>query len=200
MAPSVDNVDVKPEGLRARKKQLQRNRLIDIGVELFITKGFDATSVSEIAALAELSDPTFYRYFKTKEDLAFDWNRKLGRIELTMLADRPKHEKPITSLKKTILALAGRWDSDPVTSAKMLRLIYSSPILESRALYETAQWEKSYATVLQQGRAVNNKECFRIEVDVAIVVAAFVAAARNWSKSDRRSSIKSWVAEALAEL
>lgn len=56
-------------GLRERKRQRMFRTLSDIAVELFLEKGFDAVSVAEVAAAAEVSKPTLFRYFPAKEDL-----------------------------------------------------------------------------------------------------------------------------------
>ncbi|WP_298571251.1 TetR family transcriptional regulator, partial [Streptomyces luteogriseus] len=56
-------------GLRERKKQRMYETVSDIAVRLFMEKGFDAVSVAEVAAAAEISKPTLFRYFPAKEDL-----------------------------------------------------------------------------------------------------------------------------------
>ncbi|MER5216155.1 TetR family transcriptional regulator [Streptomyces sp. NPDC002838] len=56
-------------GLRERKKQRMYQVVSDIAIRLFLEKGFDAVSVAEVAAAAEISKPTLFRYFPAKEDL-----------------------------------------------------------------------------------------------------------------------------------
>ncbi|MBV7696818.1 TetR family transcriptional regulator [Streptomyces sp. TRM70350] len=56
-------------GLRERKKQRMYQVVSDLAIGLFLEKGFDAVSVAEIAAAAEISKPTLFRYFPAKEDL-----------------------------------------------------------------------------------------------------------------------------------
>ena len=56
-------------GLRARKKARTRDVIADVAITLFLAHGFDQVSVSDIAATAEVSKPTLFRYFATKEDL-----------------------------------------------------------------------------------------------------------------------------------
>ncbi|CAM5378137.1 hypothetical protein SGRIM128S_04360 [Streptomyces griseomycini] len=56
-------------GLRERKKRRMYRTVSDIAVRLFLERGFDAVSVAEVAAAAEISKPTLFRYFPAKEDL-----------------------------------------------------------------------------------------------------------------------------------
>ncbi len=56
-------------GLRERKRQRTIQVLSDTAIRLFVEKGFDAVSVAEVAAAAEVSKPTLFRYFPAKEDL-----------------------------------------------------------------------------------------------------------------------------------
>ncbi|MDW8810526.1 TetR family transcriptional regulator, partial [Streptomyces scabiei] len=56
-------------GLRERKKRRMYERVSEIAIRLFLEKGFDAVSVAEVAAAAEISKPTLFRYFPAKEDL-----------------------------------------------------------------------------------------------------------------------------------
>ena len=58
-----------PPGLRERKKQRTRELIAARALELFSERGYHATTVADIAAAAEVSKPTLFRYFPTKEDL-----------------------------------------------------------------------------------------------------------------------------------
>lgn len=56
---------------RAREKEQRRNDIIEAAEKLFIAKGYENTSMDDIAAAVELSKPAIYRYFASKEDLYF---------------------------------------------------------------------------------------------------------------------------------
>lgn len=57
------------EGLRERKKRETRRRIADAAVGLFTERGFDAVTIAEVAAAADVSVNTVYNYFEAKEDL-----------------------------------------------------------------------------------------------------------------------------------
>ncbi|MFF9677705.1 TetR family transcriptional regulator, partial [Streptomyces eurythermus] len=56
-------------GLRERKKRRMYRTVSDIAIRMVLERGFDAVSVAEVAAAAEISKPTLFRYFPAKEDL-----------------------------------------------------------------------------------------------------------------------------------
>ncbi|MGW0786778.1 TetR/AcrR family transcriptional regulator [Streptomyces sp. NPDC002911] len=63
------------EGLRERKKRRTRQHISDVATGLFVERGFDAVTISEIAQAADVSVNTVYNYFPAKEDLFLDRSR-----------------------------------------------------------------------------------------------------------------------------
>lgn len=89
-----------PTGLRARKKARTREAIGDAAVSLFLERGFDRVSVNDIAAAAEISKPTLFRYFPTKEDLVLHrFADHLGETARVVRACR-SGLKPVTALHR----------------------------------------------------------------------------------------------------
>ncbi|MEO8888666.1 MAG: TetR/AcrR family transcriptional regulator [Jatrophihabitantaceae bacterium] len=78
------------DGLRERKKQLMRQQLSDTATEMFLTHGFDAVRVVDVAVACGVSEKTVYNYFPTKESLLLDrWDSTMAGLR-DALADRDR--------------------------------------------------------------------------------------------------------------
>ncbi len=75
-------------GLRDRKKQATRQAISDVATGLFIARGFDNVSVSEIADEAQVARKTVFNYFPRKEDLVFDREDEVRDLVRDALAQR----------------------------------------------------------------------------------------------------------------
>ncbi|GGS58579.1 TetR family transcriptional regulator [Streptomyces griseoviridis] len=137
-------------GLRERKKQRMYQVLSDTAVRLFMERGFDAVSVAEVAAAAEVSKPTLFRYFPAKEDLVLhriaDHEDEAARVA----AEGPD---PLTALRRHFLA--GLERHDPVTGLNdhpevlaFHRLLYGTPALAARVYAYQERSEAALADAL----------------------------------------------------
>jgi AcrR family transcriptional regulator len=107
------------EGLRERKKRRTREALHDAAMRLFAERGYEATTVADIAAAADVAPRTFFAYFPTKDDVVFAaYDETLARFD-ALLAGRGPRETAIDALRAWIAALA----AEPPISAAEERLI-----------------------------------------------------------------------------
>ncbi|MEU9297795.1 TetR family transcriptional regulator [Streptomyces sp. NPDC048266] len=148
-------------GLRERKKERTRQALSDAAVALFLERGFDAVSVAEVAAAAEVSKPTLFRYFPAKEDLVLhrfaDHEDEAARV---VAAGRRAGTAPLDALYAHLLdGLARR---DPVTGLcdhpevmAYLRLLYGTPALVGRLHAYRVRSEAALADALAAAGGVD---------------------------------------------
>src|SRR6478609_1964615 len=110
-------------GLRERKKAMTRLALEDAALELFAAKGFDHTTVDEIAEACNVSRRTFFRYFASKEDIfAGDKNQHDSQV-FDLIASRPADEPALESLRATVLTLAAELATDRDRVIAKVRII-----------------------------------------------------------------------------
>jgi AcrR family transcriptional regulator len=147
---------IEPVGLRARKKVRTRDAIADAAISMFLARGFDQVSVSDIATAAEVSKPTLFRYFATKEDLVLhrfaDHNGEAARV----VRDRRPDIAPIAALHLHFRAGLDRFE--PVTGLNdhpevvaFHRLVFTTPSLAGRLTQYTLDDEDALAAVLDGG-------------------------------------------------
>jgi AcrR family transcriptional regulator len=90
------------ESLRERKKARTREAIIDAAHELFEQKGYDATTVEDIAAAAEVSPRTFFRYFDSKLDLIMVRSDTKHTLIGPLLLARPPEEGLLGAMREVM--------------------------------------------------------------------------------------------------
>jgi AcrR family transcriptional regulator len=85
--------------LRESKKRETRERLSNVATAMFYARGFDAVTIEEIAAAANVSKVTVFNYFARKEDLFFDREGEVNVLLHEALGERPKGQPPIDALR-----------------------------------------------------------------------------------------------------
>ncbi|MBL1067411.1 TetR/AcrR family transcriptional regulator [Streptomyces sp. 7-21] len=124
-------------GLRERKKRRTREAISRAAFALFRESGFDAVAVADIAAAAEVSKPTVFAYFPTKEDLVLRrfLSDELGPAQA--VRDRPDGLSPLAALRQSFLdRLAAREPltglSDAPDAVTFHELLYTTPSVMAR--------------------------------------------------------------------
>jgi AcrR family transcriptional regulator len=92
-------------GLRERKKQQTKERLISAALFLFRERGYEGATVEAIAERAEVSVTTFFRYFDSKEDVFLEGHRAIiDRVEAA-IRERPPGVSVIAAFRRTIVEI-----------------------------------------------------------------------------------------------
>ncbi|RDI69156.1 TetR/AcrR family transcriptional regulator [Nocardia pseudobrasiliensis] len=122
-----------PPGLRESKKQETRQSISDHATRLFIERGFETTTIAEVADAARVAKKTVTNYFPRKEDLAIDIHERFVAWPAETVADRPRGSTALAALRAEFLSAAKRFD--PVTGfsgPEFCRMIADSPTLTAR--------------------------------------------------------------------
>lgn len=89
-----------PVGLRERKKAKTRAAIQQAALSLFIKQGYESTTVEQIAAAAEVSQSTFFRYFRTKEDtVLYD---QLDPVLMASFVKQPAELSPLAAVRAAL--------------------------------------------------------------------------------------------------
>jgi AcrR family transcriptional regulator len=121
--------------LRDRKQARTRQALVDAATELFESRGYDKTTVADIAAAADIGTRTFFSYFASKEELLFPASDARVRAAIEAIEQRHPDDAPAAVLLRALRNIGD--DSDEMggrTAALRLRLIRTVPAVRGRAL------------------------------------------------------------------
>ncbi|MFI6731780.1 TetR/AcrR family transcriptional regulator [Nonomuraea sp. NPDC050451] len=147
----VDNGGV---GLRERKKQRTRRALIEAALRLFDEKGFDETTLAEIAAEADVSTRTFFSYFASKEDVVFYDSARKMELAAATLAARAPGESPGDVLLRIVedsLTWLTTYEELTFEDAELrIRLVLKEPTLRARALVMLLESQTTLARALRE--------------------------------------------------
>jgi len=116
-------------GLRERKKQRTRQAIIDAAFKLFAERGYERTTVADIAGAADIAPRTFFGYFAAKEDVVFfDFERVFAGLQ-ERLTSREPGETAIDAMRAWIAAVLAETDFDDPVERLQRELIRTTPAL-----------------------------------------------------------------------
>jgi AcrR family transcriptional regulator len=171
--------------LRENKKQRTRDALRAAALRLFARKGFDATSVDEVAAEAGVSRTTFFRYFPTKEAVVFGRSREIGEVFRRWIAERPPEENPLEAFEGALMALARETRSNPDLARESLelrRMLDRNPALRRRHAEHTQEQIELIAEALAERDGVPVGADHRLAAGLGLIVSE--EARDRWHESN----------------
>jgi AcrR family transcriptional regulator len=156
--------------LRERKRERTRKQLVEVGCRLFKERGYDETTVADIASAAEIGTRTFFAYFDTKEQLLFpDVD---PRIDAAFDAIRTcrEGETPAQVLLRSLESAAFDVEATSATAELRIHLMPVVPAIQARALRSQLEAQRIITDALSV--AYPNAD----SVELAAVVGAFMGA------------------------
>jgi AcrR family transcriptional regulator len=163
----------------AGRAELRRD-LVAAAVELFHARGYDDTTIDDIAAAAGVGRRTFFRYFRSKEDaISPDHEAALTRIADVFEAAHPT--EPVVALVlragETVFDL---YTDDPALSVRRFALTHRVPALRDRESASVDHYRRLFTRHLRQRLVEQPDGELRAAVIGAAVVAAHNVALRTW--------------------
>ncbi|MFB4317417.1 TetR family transcriptional regulator [Actinomadura sp. 21ATH] len=122
-------------GLRERKKRRTRSALATAALRLFAERGYEETTIADIAAAADVSPRTFFSYFPSKEDVVFaEVDDRLDEVA-ERLARREPGETPLETVRQSVVDVLETLVSEHgAYGTVQVRLILERPGLRARAM------------------------------------------------------------------
>jgi AcrR family transcriptional regulator len=161
-------------GLRERKKLKTRAAIRREAMRLFTEKGFQATTVDEIAAAVEIAPSTFFVYFPRKEDVVLQDD--LDPAILQAFNSQPPGLAPITALHNALLSAVRELPSDEAAwQRQRMELITNDSTLRAAMVTDLVGMLDEVAALMAE-RAHRSPGDFKVRTLAGAVLGVFVAA------------------------
>ncbi|MDV9188103.1 TetR family transcriptional regulator [Streptomyces sp. SR27] len=203
-ATSSSDAPESAAGTRAAAQRLKmRRELATAAMELFATKGYEATTVDEIAATAGVARRTFFRHFRSKEEAIFpDHDDTLVRAEAVLNA-APPHEHPLDTVCRGIKEVMKMYAGSPSVSVARYRLTREVPTLREREIASVARYERLFTRYLlghfdERDHHDGNDDPLLAEVAASAVVTAHNHVLRRWLRAGGEGDVETQLDHAFA--
>ncbi|MEV4278386.1 TetR family transcriptional regulator [Actinoplanes xinjiangensis] len=171
--------------LWSRTRNAVYGEITRTAMELFLARGFDATTIDDIAAAAGISRRSFFRYFGTKEDVVLGDLIAGGDLIRQALEARPAGEDAWTALCGALHSVK---DSayDDETMLKIFRMVYETPSLRARSIEKHLQWQALLTPEVRRRLGADPADPWDVRADalVATVITCLDVAGEAWTRAD----------------
>ncbi|MER5442549.1 TetR family transcriptional regulator [Streptomyces sp. NPDC002790] len=202
--PATPDAPESAAGNRAAAQRLKmRRELAAAAMELFATKGYEATTVDEIAATAGVARRTFFRHFRSKEEAIFpDHDDTLVRAEAVLNA-APPLEHPLDTVCRGIKEVMKMYAAQPAVSVARYQLTREVPTLREAEIASVARYERLFTRYLlghfdEQAHHDGNDDPLLAEVAASAVVTAHNHVLRRWLRADGQGDVETQLDHAFA--
>ncbi|WP_166875012.1 TetR/AcrR family transcriptional regulator [Salinibacterium sp. ZJ450] len=153
-----------------------------VAIELLAERGYDATSVGELADALEVSRSTFFRRFKTKEDIVFaDHTYLLERLANSLADDTAD---PFAAVNAACLVVLKYHMARPESTLKRHALLRSNPSLRERELVMSHRYERIFRDHLKSRLQDDGDQSWVASAYAAAAVAVHNDALRGWFEDE----------------
>lgn len=183
---------------------------VDAAIELFTRKGYEQTTVEDIADAAQISRATFFRRFRSKEDVVFaDHELLLDAVVVLLGETRPaargvtpeelENVDPYVEVCKAARLVFDHHVGQRETSVARHRLLQDVPALRDRELVTTHRYERAFTSYLRDTLPADTRHSTASVAFAASVVAVHNAILRRWLR-DPDQDLRPELEEAFADL
>jgi len=189
--------DIKYHPAMARWAPDSRSRLEQAALALYGERGFEKTTVAEIAHRAGLTERTFFRYFADKREVLFWGAGALQEILVSSVDAAPASVPPIDAVVTALVAAADDLFEDRRDFARQRQaIIAANPELQERELKKMAALASALADALRRRGVGGSASALAAEAGIAVFRIAF----EGWIGDPGPRTLAQWLRESLDEL
>jgi AcrR family transcriptional regulator len=165
-------------------------------MELYGERGFDQTTVADIAERAGLTERTFFRHFTDKREVLFSGAQALQELLVTAVVDAPASKTPIEAVTLALEAVGNLFNERRDFSVQRQRIIGGSAELQERELIKLASLAVAMASALRQRGVPDVTAGLTGEVAIAVFKNSF----ERWVSTTEPSNLALVMRESLEQL
>lgn len=174
-----------------------RGRLADAALELYSERGFEQTTVAEIARRAGLTERTFFRHYADKREVLFSVVVPLQDLMTRALADAPEAATPVDALALGLEAGSEVFTDDRREFSRRRQAVITANVeLQERELVKLASMASALADALRRRGVTEPAASLIAEAGVAVFKVGF----ERWIRADEKREMAPLVRECLDEL
>ena len=173
-----------------------RGRLEEAALELYIERGFEQTTVAEIAKRAGLTERTFFRYFADKREVLFGGSGELQELLMREVADAPASLAPLDAVAHGLQAIAALFELRGEYPQRRSTVIAANADLQERELIKLASLAAATADALRQRGVKEPAASLTAEAGIAVFKIAFAC----WVDRANEQDFAALIRESLSEL
>jgi AcrR family transcriptional regulator len=173
-----------------------RGRLERAAMELYIERGFESTTVAEIAERAGLTERTFFRHFADKREVLFSGSEALRELMVRQVAAAPEGAAPIDAVATALNATGAMIQERGNWSQQRQAVIAANPELRERELIKLASLAAALAEALRQRGVKDVTASLTAEAGIA----AFKVAFERWVRQPDKRNLPRLIRESLDQL
>lgn len=173
-----------------------RGRLEQAAFALYQERGFEQTTVAEIAERAGLTERTFFRYFADKREVLFSGSDDLKALFADAVAEAPASASPIDAVAAGLEVVAGAFEGRHEFAGQRRRIIAAHAELQERELIKLASLEACVADALVRRGVAAPVASLAAKLGLAVFHVAF----ERWTDQTDESVMLPFIREALVEM
>jgi AcrR family transcriptional regulator len=173
-----------------------RGRFEQAALELYVERGFEQTTVAEIAKLAGLTERTFFRYFSDKREVLFWGAGTLQELLVSTVASAPQSDAPITAIRAAIEAAGAVFQERRESALLRQSVIATNTELQERELIKLASLATAMASALHQRGVSEPGASLTAQAGIAVLKIAF----ERWISGAGKQDLPQLIRDLFGEL
>ncbi len=195
---SLPHNESQPMSLRERKKRLAQTTIEETALRLFQQKGYEQTSIQDIADAVMMSSRTFFRYFASKEDVLIGPLRAVQSEGVRLLQQVAPTESPHAALRATFMHLANLYQQQQRASFLLrYQVARQSPSIASLYILALMEMEPAMCDALCSRLEAATNRRHEIRFLVAMYMTALRVALEQWLENETGGDLVSLLREYL---